>query len=124
MVWIGGTTTYAYSAAGVPDFGPLQQVTDSGGNTYRLRYDLQSRVDSLVVSTNGGTLGGARVIPPKIHGRDRRQMPSAPAVEEAFARQGGTGTGAVAVVPAPAGLRGRARGEAAALPDRGRLVDA
>ncbi len=57
MVWIGGTTSYAYSAAGVPDFGPLQQVTDPGSNTYRLRYDLQSRVDSLVVSTSAGVAG-------------------------------------------------------------------
>ena len=57
MAWIAGTTTYAYSAAGVVDFGPLQQVTDPGGNTYRLRHDLQSRVDSLVVATSGGTVG-------------------------------------------------------------------
>jgi RHS repeat-associated protein len=57
MTWELGTTSYGYSAGGVVDFGPLQQVTDPSGNTYRLRHDLQSRVDSLVVATSGGTVG-------------------------------------------------------------------
>jgi len=57
MAWEAGTTTYTYSVGSAVDFGPLQRVTDPGGNSYTLLFDALGRVDSLRVATNGGTVG-------------------------------------------------------------------
>ncbi|WP_461415291.1 RHS repeat domain-containing protein [Gemmatimonas sp.] len=57
MAWEAGTTTYTYTVGSAVDFGPLQRVTDPGGNTYTLQFDALGRVDSLRVATSGGTVG-------------------------------------------------------------------